>query len=84
MNPITPSEHLPPARTAVAGLEAQRGAQVRVYVQEQDEDAKVERQDDGLVLCVKSGVLSSRAFVALVLALGPVLEQGREYLQSAS
>lgn len=57
---------------------------MRVRVQDQVEDARVVTDEDGAVtLCLRSGVVSSRVFVALVLALAPVLEQGREYLQCA-
>ena len=57
---------------------------MQVRVQDQDEDATVIADDDGTVtLCLRPGVVSPRAFVALVLALAPVLEQGRQYLQCA-
>ena len=57
---------------------------MRVRVQDQIEDAKVITDADGAVtLCLRPGVVSSRAFVALVLALAPALEQGRQYLQCA-
>jgi hypothetical protein len=57
---------------------------VRVRVQDQKEDATVARDDDGeLALCLRTGTVSSRTFVALVLALAPLAQQGHEYLQSA-
>lgn len=55
-----------------------------VRVGDQQEDAKVERDAaGGLVLCLRPGLVSSTAFVALVLVLAPLAEQGHEYLQSA-
>lgn len=56
---------------------------MQVRIEEQEQDARVDVQDDGRVALVcRPGLLSPRAFVALVLALG-ALEQGRQYLQSA-
>ena len=72
-----------PAGAGNGGLPRKAG-DMRVQVQDQVEDAKVVTDEDGtIVLCLRPGVVSSRAFVALVLALAPVLEQGRQYLQCA-
>jgi hypothetical protein len=57
---------------------------VRVRVQDQQEDAKVEADSDGeLALCFRPGAITPKIYMALVLVLAP-LEQGRQYLQSAS
>lgn len=56
---------------------------MRVQVQEQDEDAAVRWTADGPVLMVRSEVLSPRAYVALVLALAPLFEQGQQELHRA-
>lgn len=80
----------PPAHdpdTVVGGSGAEngdRGARVLVRVQEQVEDAKVEIDESGRVaLCLRPGLIGSRAFVALVLALAPLAEQSYQYLQRA-
>lgn len=55
-----------------------------VRVGDQQEDAKIERDAaGGLVLSLRPGLVSSRAFCALVLVLAPLAEQGHEYLKSA-
>ena len=55
---------------------------MQVRIAEQDEDARVTYGGDGAVTLVcRPGLLSPRAFVALVLALEP-LEQCSQYLQS--
>lgn len=53
---------------------------MQVRVQEQDVDAQVAIGRDGPSLLLRPGLVTSRAFVALVLALEP-LEQCRQYLQ---
>jgi len=69
----------------ISGVGSERSLGLRVRVQEQTEDARVEIDQDGeIALCLRRGVVTPRAFCALVLALAPVLEKGRQYLQSAS
>ena len=55
---------------------------MQVRIAEQEEDARVAYDDGGVTLVCRPGLLSPRAFVALVLALEP-LEQCGQYLQSA-
>lgn len=56
---------------------------MRVRVEEQEEDARVATDSDGMsVLILKPGLVGPRAFVALVLSLEP-LQHGRQVLQDA-
>lgn len=58
---------------------------MRVRVQNQEAQASVGRDDDGVpVLLLRPHLISPSAFCALVLALEPLAEQGYQYLQSAS
>lgn len=65
---------------------------MRVEVEDQNEDARVVRGDDGDVcLVLRAGLLTTRAYVALSLALAPLscltgpplVEQGNQYLYDA-
>lgn len=54
---------------------------MHVQVQDQVEDAKVARNAEGaLTLYLRPGLVSSDAFVALVLALEVLPEERHEYL----
>lgn len=64
------------------GMNGEGNRAMRVRVRDQASDAEVSMDDRGLVLNVKPGLLSPRAYVALVLALES-LEQSCQYLQSA-
>lgn len=52
-------------------------------VQEQDEDARIDRHEGQLVLCLRPGLISDRAYVAIGLALADLVEQCAEYLHHA-
>lgn len=57
---------------------------MRVRVEDQDEDAKLIRQMGGeSTLILRAGLISSRAYVALTLALSPLVEHGDQYLHHA-
>lgn len=55
--------------------------QVRVS-DDQPEDAKITREGDSLTLTLRTGLVSSRAFVALGLCLGPLVAESEKYLQN--
>jgi hypothetical protein len=59
---------------------AQKGARVRVRVQDQDEGAKLEPdpQTGDLALSLRRGLVSGDAFAALVVALAPLLATGQQ------
>lgn len=56
---------------------------MQLRVQEQDEDARIEYHDGQLSLCLRAGLISNRAYVAIGLALADLIEQGAEYLHHA-
>lgn len=57
---------------------------VQLRVQEQAEDARIDRDERGqLLLCLRTGLISDRAYVAIGLALADLIEQGAEYLHHA-
>ena len=70
-----------PSEVANGGVEAHR---VEIREQEQAEDARIERDPDGgLVLCLRTRLISPRAYVAIGLALADLVEQSPEYLYNA-
>lgn len=56
---------------------------MQLRVQEQDEDARIDRLGGQLILCLRTGLVSDRAYVAIGLALADLVEQGAEYLHHA-
>lgn len=59
-----------------------RERRVRVQEVEQDCEARVMTDPDGeMVLLVRPGLLSTRAYVALGLALSPLVEQHHQQLR---
>lgn len=55
---------------------------MRVREVDQECEARVVKDPDGtLVLCVRPGLLSTRAYVSLTLALSPLVEHQDEHLQ---
>lgn len=55
---------------------------MRVREVDQECEARVLRDPDGeMVLCVRPGLLSTRAYVALSLCLSPLVEHRDEHLE---
>ena len=71
----------PRAVTSIGGLVFREGTKrLRVAVEEQGADAEIRVIEGAQVLVLRPGLVSPRAFVALVLALDP-LQESRQYLQ---
>lgn len=81
----TDSRSPDPSPVAAPNAVAQKGAGVRVHVAEtQQSDAEIIRADDGeLVLSLRPGLISDRAYVAVGLALSEVVEDRRQQLHDA-
>ena len=57
---------------------------MELRMQDQADDAAIEKDVDGrLILCLRTGLISSRAYVAIGLALADLVEKSPEYLHHA-